>query len=256
MRKATFIAITLWLVPLVSQIVYAQTTADLESLVTKSKLVDTTHPVRAMISSDKQQVSISTFCRAQTTDKDCKITALLMMKELMQRYKTVHGIRVTFFDEVNPHHSRTVRTTEGDALLVDSGKPVHEVLALIDISYGDVRPRTTVESSKKQSNLAANPATPASGVNGTWTSGTALVIIQQSAGSQISGFWSQEGVSHKLRGSYNSRTRILDLSFEQLQSDDRPPTTGRFELTRDGKELVGSWKVGGETGNVKLYKVG
>ena len=117
--------------------VFAQTSKDINSLLKNSKLVDTGRQVNSTVG--KNCVSISTFSHRHATDEDCKITALLMMKELRQHYKSITKATVLFFDPANVESYRKVEIREGDVVLVDMGKSPKEILSQISISTGTRR---------------------------------------------------------------------------------------------------------------------
>ena len=110
----------------------AQTSSQINELLRKSKFVDAGREVNTVLGSN--QATISTFCHPQATDQDCKVTALLMMKELRQKYKSIHRIRVLFYDPANIRSYRDVEIREGDVLQVDMGKPLKTVLAQISVA--------------------------------------------------------------------------------------------------------------------------
>lgn len=113
---------------------FAQTPADIARLLRNSKLVDTGREVNATLANGL--VSISTFSHPKAKDQDCKITALLMMKELRQHYGNIRRSRVLFFDPANPSQYREVDISESDVKLVDAGRPVPEVLSCIAVKNG------------------------------------------------------------------------------------------------------------------------
>ncbi len=157
-KTVTWLMISmLLLVPIMPS--YGQTPAEINSLLAKSKLVDSGRPVNTTLTANK--VTISTYCDAAASNKDCKITALLMMKELRRHYKSIHSIRVLFYDSTNIHRERDVEIREGDVLLVDTGKPLEEVLSQIDVNERNLvattnastraQSRTTVSASQQRS---------------------------------------------------------------------------------------------------------
>lgn len=132
MTKRVFsisIALTLML-PAISA--SAQTSSEINALLRKSKFVDAGREVNTVLGSN--QATISTFCHPQATDQDCKVTALLMMKELRQHYKTIHRIRVVFYNPGDIHSYRDVEIREGDVVQVDMGKPLKTVLSQIGVT--------------------------------------------------------------------------------------------------------------------------
>lgn len=119
-----------------------QTSEQINNLLKGSKLVATGREVKATVAPD--ETKISTFCDAQASDQDCKITALLMMKELRQHYKSIHRIRVFFYNPDNSGRSKDVEIREADVALVDAGNPVKDVLAEIGITNHIPRTRAAV----------------------------------------------------------------------------------------------------------------
>ncbi|HEY9787841.1 MAG TPA: hypothetical protein V6D17_20810 [Candidatus Obscuribacterales bacterium] len=114
--------------------VCAQTAKDIETLIKASTLVDTARTLSATVA--PPEVRISTYTSTRASEKDCKITALLIIKEISQTYKNITRARISFFDEYNARRYRTVTVTNQHAALVDSGKPFAEVLATIPIADG------------------------------------------------------------------------------------------------------------------------
>lgn len=137
MRKARQLVTSAILLAAVSapmQNCLAQSPQDISRLLRNSKLVDTGREVNATLSAG--QVSISTFAHPKAKDQDCKITALLMMKELRQHYRNIRRSRVLFFDPANPSQYREVAISESEVQLVDAGRPVPEVLSRISVRNG------------------------------------------------------------------------------------------------------------------------
>lgn len=124
----------------------AQSASDIERIVKSSKHVDNTRPIRAVIGSKSdrsgKEISISTYSHPKASDKDCKINSLFIMKDVLQHYKTVHRINISYYDPRNPSSYRTVQVTEGDVALVDHGKPVEDVLSDLPLTSGAVAPPT------------------------------------------------------------------------------------------------------------------
>ncbi len=110
----------------------AQAPSEINGLLRKSKFVDAGREVNTVLGTN--QATISTFCHPQATDQDCKVTALLMMKELRQHYKSIHRIRVLFYDPANIHNYRDVEIQGGDVAQVDMGKPLNTVLSGISVA--------------------------------------------------------------------------------------------------------------------------
>lgn len=131
MRKA-IVWLSTCLMFLSSSNCFAQSPATVSALIKKSKLVDTGRDVNATIT--PRLTTVSTFSHPKASDQDCKITALLMMKELRQHYKSIHRLRAVFYDPSNIRNYREVEISEADVSLVDSGRPVADVLSSIDIS--------------------------------------------------------------------------------------------------------------------------
>lgn len=119
----------------------AQTAAQIESTIKKSKYIDNTRPVRAAVKNG--EVSISTYSHPKASDKDCKINALLIMKELLQKFKTVHRLHISFYDPKDPSSYRTAEVADVDAKLVESGRPVEDVLAQVPLSRGNLNAKPT-----------------------------------------------------------------------------------------------------------------
>jgi hypothetical protein len=109
----------------------AQTSSEINALLRKSKFVDTGREVNTSIGKDV--TTISTFSHPQATDQDCKVTALLMLKELRQHYSNIHRIRVFFYDPANIRSYREVSVQQSDVAQVDMGKSLQSVLSQVAV---------------------------------------------------------------------------------------------------------------------------
>lgn len=109
----------------------AQTSSEINALLRKSKFVDTGREVNTSIGKDV--TTISTFSHPQATDQDCKVTALLMLKELRQHYSNIHRIRVFFYDPANIRSYREVSVQQSDVAQVDMGKSLQTVLSQVAV---------------------------------------------------------------------------------------------------------------------------
>jgi hypothetical protein len=89
-----------------------------------------------------------------------------MMKELRQHYPSIHRIKVLFYDETDSLRFREVEVREGDALLVDSGKKLQDVLSQIDVNYHNVPSATTARSSGRPSQNAVQLSSNSHGSTG------------------------------------------------------------------------------------------
>ena len=114
--------------------VAAQTPAEVEKIVRKSKGLESTRPVKVIV--QKNRISVSTYSHAQATDQDCQINALLIMKDLVARYKSLQQMAISFYDPVDHTRYRTVIVTKQQVDLVDRGRPVQEVLSGVSLTYG------------------------------------------------------------------------------------------------------------------------
>jgi len=114
----------------------AQSSSDIVNVIRSSKLVDTKRELTATLNG--YEATISTFCDSRAADKDCKITALLILKELTQHYKAIRQARVSFYDEHRTNHYRTVVVQERMVQLVDSGTPIANVLSTVPIASGEI----------------------------------------------------------------------------------------------------------------------
>ncbi len=112
-------------------LVCAQTSEELTTLITNSKEVGSKQKVTA--TAKKGYWEISTFCAPKTTNRDCKITALLMMKEIWHKHKNIHKIRVSFHVRRNPQRYRTVWVTEANVMALDSGESAADALSLLRV---------------------------------------------------------------------------------------------------------------------------
>jgi PsbP-like protein len=146
MRKAVLCAVINSTLLLHAVPCFGQIAAEINTLLKKSKFVDTGRMVNTNISPDR--TIISTYANPRASDQDCKVTALLMMKELHQHYKKIHRIDVLFYDPADPKSYREVEIREGDILLVDQGKPLQEVLSQIDVAHHTSAPTPNAVSLK------------------------------------------------------------------------------------------------------------
>lgn len=175
----------------------AQTSAEISSLIKKSKLVDSNRDVNAVITPGL--TTISTYAHPRASDQDVKITALLMMKELRQHYKTINHVRAVFFDPGNVRHYREVEIVENDVRQVDLGKPVPQILSHIAVrncvmpvakAGGKSLTSSTSSSSAYRSGLI--PANGAAGEYATYRSADGDVSMQYPKGWMFDG--SEQGL--------------------------------------------------------------
>ncbi|HEY9719340.1 MAG TPA: hypothetical protein V6C69_17820 [Trichormus sp.] len=126
--------------------VSAQTPTDVVSVIRSSKLVDTKRDLTAAVRG--YDVTISTFCDGRSGDSDCKITALLILKELIQHFKTIRQAHVSFYDDHDTSHYRTVVVQDKMVQLVDSGTPIKAILSTVPIASGNVPTAQTFSSNE------------------------------------------------------------------------------------------------------------
>lgn len=144
----------------------AQSSTEIENVVRSSKQVDKTRPVRAVLSG--KLLTLSTYCHPKATDQDCKINALFILKDLLKHFSTIHKMRISFFDPKNPYLFRSLEISEGDVVLIDSGKPIDVVLSTIDIQRGKMtgsnsQSRNTSSVQSGRSGLIASQSSAGSG---------------------------------------------------------------------------------------------
>ncbi|CAN5739280.1 hypothetical protein BH10CYA1_BH10CYA1_34630 [soil metagenome] len=154
MRKAALAALINLTLFVPTTACFGQTAEQINSLLNKSKFVDTGRTVNTVVGADK--TTISTYCNPKSSDQDCKVTALLMMKEIKQHYQSIHRIHVLFYDPRDPHKFRDVEIREGDTLLVDQGKPLSVVLSEIDVGHHTSAPPPNSVSSRPTHSLVSS----------------------------------------------------------------------------------------------------
>ena len=140
----------------------ASTAVDAENILNHSRFVDSAHPVRVSFSSDKKQVGVSLFAQHESGDQDCKITALLMTKELLQHYPIVEVAKISFYDEIAQSSSRFIVVSKAQVRMVDTGSKVQAVLSKLNVvRQNSVRKNSEVSVQAKTA-VKADPV-PASG---------------------------------------------------------------------------------------------
>lgn len=132
----------------------SQTAAELEAIIKNSNGIDATRPLRAYMQNGV--ATVSTFAPPKASDQDCKINSLFITKALMERYKNIKGLRITFYDTKLASGFRTIEVPKELARRVDAGRPVQEVLAQVKLVHGQ-RPAQIIAKSKAPSKRV-NPA--------------------------------------------------------------------------------------------------
>lgn len=121
----------------------AVTADDLVAVVEKAKILSTDYQIRAALRAGEAE--ISTYRDPRANEKDCKIDAVLVAKEVMAvDPKGITRVRVRFYDTTNPNRYREVSVREGDvkAFAVHQLSP-EQLLSSIEITAGDLsRERT------------------------------------------------------------------------------------------------------------------
>jgi|GEM_PF-6715434 len=128
---------------------HAQSSSEINALLRKSKFVDTGREVNTVVGKDV--TTISTFSHPQATDQDCKVTALLMLKELRQHYGSIRRIRVFFYDPADIRSYREVSVNQAEVAQVDQGKSLQSVLSQVSVRRAAATPRATNNSVIRQS---------------------------------------------------------------------------------------------------------
>lgn len=113
----------------------AQTATDIQKILKNSKGIESGRPLKAVVNDGT--VTVSTYAHPKSSDQDCKINALFILKDLKRHHKTIHRLSITFYDVTNPNRYRTVDVSEEQVAAVDNGRKVQEVLSQVDIVRGD-----------------------------------------------------------------------------------------------------------------------
>lgn len=126
------------LTALFSPAIAAVTADDLVKVVEKAKILSPEYQVRASVGAGEAQ--ISTYRNPKAGDKDCKIDAVLIAKEVMQADPSgITRVIVRFYDTTNVSRFREVSVRQGDVKAFGSRQmSPDELLSSIDIRIGDV----------------------------------------------------------------------------------------------------------------------
>lgn len=114
---------------------HASPSSDAEHMLNHSRFVDSEHPCRVSLGQDKKQAGVTLFAQHESRDQDCKITALLITKELSKHYPDLQLTRVSFFDESAQGNSRFIIVGKNQVQMVDSGQKVQNVLAKLKVVH-------------------------------------------------------------------------------------------------------------------------
>jgi hypothetical protein len=140
----------------------ASPSSEAERLLNHSRFVDSEHPCRVSLGKDGKQAGVTLFAQHQSRDQDCKITALLITKELSQHYPDLQLTRISFFDEIAQGNSRIIIVGKDQVRMVDSGQKVQNVLAKLKVVHKnfstDISPSKSVSASASASTPASTPA--------------------------------------------------------------------------------------------------
>jgi hypothetical protein len=223
------IALLLAVTPAVS---VAQTSSEIERLIRHSQVEVTPHPLNVIVQPDKKKIIISTYRHSETTDQDLKITALLMLKEILRKYPRVNGIQVNFFKQSTEKTYKMVVVGLHESRQIDAGKSVEDVLAGVQCIEED-QPETRGELT---------------GV-WRWTNSDGSTTIRQYGGA-VTGFFKSKTFYGNFSGSYEPAKRILEINYRTSAG----PSTARFALSSDGRFLRGNWYTNDRTGKWDMYR--
>lgn len=145
----------------------AQSPGEVETLIRKSKLVDTNRPVRVVTGA--KQMAISTYVDKKATDRDCQITALLMMKEIVGKYPKIASAKVNFFDPATASTYKSVLIERKHVDSLDKGIPVQSVLSTISVAKGKASFQTASVQGKSSAATAGSVKTTRGGSPGGYT---------------------------------------------------------------------------------------
>lgn len=109
---ACLLSLLIWALPVMAD---DSLTARVAKTVHDSKILGSDTSVRVQIVEKEREVAISTMHNPKSTDRDCKIDAILIARSLMDVYPGKFAkVRITFYDRNNASSYRQVSVREGD----------------------------------------------------------------------------------------------------------------------------------------------
>ncbi len=103
-------------------------------LIRKAKLVDNNQTVNASVKNDR--IIVSTIGGVHASDRDCKVSALLMLKEVVNHCKNIHSAQIYFFDPYSISTYRTVNVTANLVDLLNQGQSIDRVILNVNLTHG------------------------------------------------------------------------------------------------------------------------
>jgi hypothetical protein len=134
----------------------AVTSEEVIKLVEKAKIISPELKLQAAINGP--EVDLSTYRNPKATDRDCKIDAVLMAKEIMTAYPAIVRVKVLFYDATNPNKYREVMIRQGDVKAF-AGRQLtpDQLMASIEIISGELRNPIADLRNKPYSQIAGAP---------------------------------------------------------------------------------------------------
>jgi len=90
----------------------AVTPADVETAITKAKILASGIGLKAQVNGD--QAVVSTYRNAQATDKDCKIDALRIARTVLEQFPALTRVTVYFYNSADQTKFKMVSVSAGD----------------------------------------------------------------------------------------------------------------------------------------------
>lgn len=141
----------------------APTADQVAATIVAAKVLDASRKVRVNVGKD--ELLISTLCDTKARDVDLKVSAIFMLKAVMEKYSaTLHieRLKAIFYDERNPARIRIVVVKPSHLDLLKGGAPASAIVGTIEVTAGranEKQPGVAKSGSTKGGSAVHSPAT-------------------------------------------------------------------------------------------------
>ena len=125
--------VSIFLIFLSGQQAWGCTSSEAEALLNRSRFVHTAYPARVSMSQDARHAAISLYAKKAADDNDCKITALLIAKELNRHCGNLNEVRLCYFDELASSSYRLITVEKSQIDAADAGATAQNVMSSLTV---------------------------------------------------------------------------------------------------------------------------